>query len=222
MLFINQRKKIMLNKSSHILIYLVSCNSALLVASNAAGSKMIALGDNLAASATVFPYALSYLFTDVISELYGKEAGNIAVRIGFLGLLISVIFFTIAIFAPAASFWENQVAYEKTLGLGPRLLAGGWLSYLISQHLDVWLFHKIRSLTGKKHLWLRNNGSTFISQFVDSCIFITVAFYGLFPIFPAIIGQYLIKLIIALLDTPMVYLAVKYLGRHIPEYQEGR
>ena len=204
-------------KDSSILIILVSLNTALLVASNAAGAKMIAVFGGLAASATVFSYALSFIFTDIISELYGSKRANYAVRIGFIGLLVSVIFFTISIAAPGASFWHNQEAYKTTLGLGPRLLLGGWTAYMVSQHLDVWIFHKLKRMTNGKHLWLRNNGSTLISQFVDTCIFITIAFYGIFPIVPAIFGQYSIKVIIAVLDTPIVYFAVYriklYLGK---------
>ncbi|SDN20312.1 queuosine precursor transporter [Desulfonauticus submarinus] len=202
-------------KDIKILITLISLNTALLVASNAAGAKMISVFGNLAASATVFSYAFSFVFTDIISEIYGKQKASFAVKIGFLGLLISVIFFTISIAAPPASFWKNQKAYETTLQLGPRMLAGGWTSYMVSQHLDVWIFHKLKHLTNGKHLWLRNNGSTLISQFIDTCIFITISFYGVFPIIPAIAGQYLIKVIIALLDTPIVYCAVYYIKRYI-------
>lgn len=207
--------------SQPLLIWLIGLNTALLVAANAAGSKMIALPLGLAASATVIPYSLSFTFTDVISEIYGKKAGNLAVRVGFLGLVLSVIFFYIAISAPPATGWEGQEAYQHTLGLAFRLLLGGWTSYAVSQHLDVWLYHRIGELTGGRHMWLRNNGSTFISQFVDTCIFMTIAFYGIFPLWGAILGQYIIKLIIAALDTPIVYLAVAFIRRGSNAKAEG-
>ena len=203
-----------------VLTSLVAVNTALLVASNAAGSKMISLPFGLAASATVFPYALSFLFTDVISEVFGKKAATMALRIGLLGVLLSVGFFSISIWAPAASFWDRQEAFELTLGLAPRLLLGGIVSYLVSQHLDVWIFHRLRELTEGRHLWLRNNASTLISQFVDTCIFISIAFYGIFPIFEAIVGQYLLKLIIALLDTPLAYLAIGMTKRYLAVDEE--
>lgn len=193
------------SNAANLFLILVSVNTALLVASNAAGAKMIALPFGLAASATVFPYALSFLMTDLISELFGEKAGRKSVMIGFAGLVLSVMFFRIAIWAPPADGWGGQEAYVETLGLGLRLLAGGWLSYMVSQHLDVWLFHRIRKATSGKHLWLRNNGSTLFSQLVDTVIFITVAFYGVFPILPAIIGQYLVKLAIAFADTALMY-----------------
>lgn len=200
-----------LKKSVIVLIALIGLNTALLVASNAGGAKLIALPFGLAASATVFSYALSFMFTDIISELYGLKAAKLAVYVGFGGLILAVLFFVISIAAPPAPFWPGQEGYAATLGFGPRLLLGGWTSYMVSQNLDVWIFHKLKEMTGGRHLWLRNNASTLVSQFVDTCIFITIAFYGTFPIVEAILGQYLLKLVIAVLDTPLVYLAVRYL-----------
>ena len=98
------------------------------------------------------------------------------------------------------------------------MLIGGWTSYAVSQHLDVWIFHKIKEKTKGKHLWLRNNVSTLISQFIDTLIFITIVFYGVCPLWNAIFGQYIIKVIIALLDTPIVYLAVKFLNKEEPTH----
>jgi len=198
---------------------LVGLNAAILVASNAGGAKMIALPFGLAASATVFSYALSFTFTDAISEVFGRRYANLAVRVGFIGLVLSVLFFMVAIAAPPANFWAGQNAYVETLGHAWRILLGGWTSYMVSQHLDVWLFHRIRALTGDRHLWLRNNLSTAVSQFVDSVIFITIAFYGSFPIAGAIFGQYLIKLVIAALDTPVVYFVVHRLRRYLAAEQ---
>ena len=97
---------------------------AVLVAANAAGSKLIAVGP-LAASATVFAYAISFLITDVTSELYGKRVANQFVIIGFVGVLLAVAFFKIAILAPPASFYDSQSAFEAVFKTTGRLLAGG-------------------------------------------------------------------------------------------------
>ena len=166
--------------------------------------QLVPLPFGFAASATVFSYAMSFAFTDTISELFGPSRARQAVIIGFVGLILSVAFFQISIHAPPAEGWGNQSAYQLTLGHSFRLLLGGWTSYAISQNLDVWIFHKVREKTQARHLWLRNNVSTAVSQFIDTCIFITVAFYGVFPIWNAILGQYLLKLIIAAIDTPLV------------------
>lgn len=189
-----------------LLLWLCGLNVAVLVASNAAGAKIVALPFGLAASATAISYALTFMFTDVISEVFGVKAANLAVRLGFAGVVVGVIFFSLAIVAPGATGWDNQRAFELTLGPTPRLLVGGLIAYLISQHLDVFLFHRLKRLTGGKHLWLRNNLSTAISQLVDTVIFAVITFYGVYPVLPIIFGQYIVKLIIAALDTPAVYL----------------
>jgi uncharacterized integral membrane protein (TIGR00697 family) len=197
-----------------LLLALVGLNTALLVASNAGAAKIIALPGGLAASATVFSYALTFAFTDTISEIYGPREARSAVRIGFVGLVLSVAFFLLAIVAPPATFWYGQEAYAQTLGLGPRILLGGWAAYILSQHLDVWLFHLLKDLTGGRYLWIRNNVSTATSQLADTIVFITVGFYGLVPLLPTIAGQYLIKLMIAAFDTPLVYLDVAWGRRY--------
>lgn len=196
-------------KRETILMLLTGVYVSLLVAANAAGSKIVAIG-SLAASATVFAYAFTFPITDVATELYGKRAAQKLVIFGFSGVLLSVVFFQIALHAPGAAFYNAQEAFATIFSLTPRLLAGGLLSYLVSQFLDVWLFEKIKKFTKGRYLWLRNNGSTMISQLVDSAIFITVAFYGVVDaILPIILGQYFVKLAIAAIDTPIVYLLVK-------------
>ncbi len=141
-LAIDTPKAVRETSSSHTLstplIYCIALNTALLVSSCAAGAKLIAITDQLTASATVFSYAFSFLLTDLISELYGKKAAKIAVNIGFVGLMLSVVIFLFSIHATPAAFWPHQDAYQQTLGQAPRILIGGWLAYLVSQNIDVW------------------------------------------------------------------------------------
>lgn len=181
---------------------------------------MIGLPFGLAASATVFSYAISFVFTDLINEIYGREKARLAVNIGFISLITGVVIFYGAIYAPAAEFWQFQSEFEQTLGLAGRILIGAWLAYLVSQNLDVFLFDYLKKRTGGKHLWLRNNATRLFSQFIDTCIFMTIAFYGVFPITEAIIGQYLIKVIIALFDTPLVYLGRAMILRSLPSEEQ--
>lgn len=197
------------NRGVIAMVWLISVHTALLIASNAGGAKMIALPWGLAASATVFSYAITFPVCDVINELYGREVARLTVNVGLAGLVISVLFFQFAIHAPAASFWEDQEAYVTTLGLGPRILAGGWLSYTVGNHVDVLVFAWIKSKTGERWFWLRKNGSTLVSQAVDTVIFMNVAFLGIFPIATAIPGQYLLKVAIALVCTPLSYGAIR-------------
>lgn len=190
-------------------MWLISAHTALLLASNAGGAKMIALPWGLAASATVFSYAATFPIADIINELGGPRVARRAVNIGFMGLVILVAFLQICILAPAASFWLDQAAFEKTLGFGWRILMGGWLSYLIGNHIDVLLFQAIRKRTGEKWFWLRKNVSTIVSQLIDTIVFMFIAFWGVFPIASAIPGQYMLKLLVAVLCTPLSYLVLR-------------
>lgn len=184
---------------------LVGIYVAVLVAANAAGSKLIAVG-SLAASATVFAYAISFLVTDLASELYGKRVASQFVVAGFVGVLLAVGFFRIATVAPPASFYADQEAFEAVFQTSWRLLLGGFMAYLISQFLDIQIYHFLKKLTRDRHMWIRNNASTVCSQFVDTTVFITVAFYGIVDsLWPLILGQYAIKIVIAALDTPILY-----------------
>ncbi len=205
----------------HLMVYLVALNTAVLVASVAGGSKIIALPFGLSAAATVFSYAITFTVTDVISEVFGRQAAKVAVRAGFLCMVVAVAFFQVCIWSMPASFWGHQEAYAQTFGMAPRILLGGWTAYLFSQHLDVWIFHRLREWTGGRKLWLRNNGSTLISQLIDTVIFVSIAFGGEMPLLPIIVGQYLIKVTIAAVDTPLVYLAVALMRRNTGERAAG-
>ncbi|ACB74466.1 queuosine precursor transporter [Opitutus terrae] len=196
-------------------IWLLSVHTSLLIASNAGGAKMIAVFGGLAASATVFSYSMTFPICDIVNELYGKRAARLLVNVGLAGLVVSVCFFQVSIWAPPASFWKAQDAYVTTLGLGPRILLGGWLSYLVGNHVDVIVFHWIKRYTGEKHFWIRKNLSTAVSQALDTVIFMTIAFYGVFPIASAIPGQYLLKFAVALVCTPLSYLVLSVVRRSL-------
>lgn len=171
------------------------------------GSKLVNVF-GLTASATVLAYSITFLMTDVISEVWGKKRANKIVFAGFVAIVIGYLLIKIAIVWPAAPFWAEQAAFEKLFGVSLRIIVGGLIAYLVSQFHDVWAFHFWRGVTKGKHLWLRNNLSTLVSQFIDTTIFATIAFYGITPLMPLILGHYVVKVGIALLDTPFAYLLV--------------
>ncbi len=162
-------------------------------------------------------YAITFAISDVISEVFGRKEANKLIYFGWVAYLLVVVFSFVAVKLPPADFWvSNQPSYELVLGIVPRIILGSLCSYTISQYHDIWAFHFWKKITKDKYLWLRNNLSTFTSQFIDTLIFILVAFYGIVPndaLFGLIIGQYLFKLLIAIIDTPMVYLIVSWLKR---------
>ncbi|MFW6388262.1 MAG: queuosine precursor transporter [Desulfohalobiaceae bacterium] len=161
--------------------------------------------------AGVLAYALTFICTDVISEIWGKQTARLVVWSGFAALVFVLLLIQLALYWPAAEIWGLQQEFAAILGVTPRIILASVTAYLCSQLLDVQAFHFWKRVTRHKHLWLRNNFSTALSQLLDSFVFISIAFYGQAPIYSLIWGQWVVKLGIALLDTGIVYLLVWYL-----------
>jgi uncharacterized integral membrane protein (TIGR00697 family) len=163
--------------------------------------------------AGVLAYAVTFACTDVISEIWGKKRAQQVVWAGFFAVAVFYGLAWLAIVVPPAGFWKGQAAFSGVIGSTLRIIIASLIAYLVSQTNDVILFHRIRIKTQGRWLWLRNNASTMVSQAIDTVLFITIAFAGVFPVVPMMIGQYLVKLAIALLDTPVVYAAVWVIKR---------
>ncbi|HQN74883.1 MAG TPA: queuosine precursor transporter [Bacillota bacterium] len=158
-------------------------------------------------------YGTIFLGTDVLNEIYGKKQAKKAVFIGFSVMIITVIIMTIAInFNPHPEDWA-QDSLLTIFGFMPRILLASLSAFIISQFIDVYAFDKIkRKLPENKFLWIRNNVSTIISQAIDTSIFVPIAFYGVVSneiLLGLMLSTYAIKVIVALLDTPFIYLAKK-------------
>ena len=169
-------------------------------------------------------FASSFLVTDIISENFGKKEANHAVNLGIAVLFSFVIVSqTWLLFTPSANDWafaSMQTIFSNT----PRLMIASLAVYAVSQRLDVWLYHKWWNFTSEKSgdskafLWVRNNGSTLISQLVNAVLYNLAAFAGTYDIktlLNIIIATYVIYIFTSLLDTPAVYLSRK-IGRHAP------
>jgi queuosine precursor transporter len=159
-------------------------------------------------------YGTLYLVTDILHEKYGKEAARKAVWLGFFTLVATTLIMQFALlFAPHETDIA-QPALTTIFGVLPQIAAGSLLAYMISQNTDVYLYSWFKKKFPKDNqLWIRNNGSTMISQFIDTLVFTTVAFYGLFEMdvwIDIFITTYAIKWIVALADTPFVYLAKRF------------
>ena len=189
-----------------------------LLVSNVVAGKIIGVGVLGTISAGIVCYPLTFLFTDTISELFGKQRATTIVWIGFGCNILLVGLILLAGFLPHAIWWEGQEAFMQTLGFVPRVVLASMVAYIISQNLDVLGFHYLKEKTNGKYLWLRNNVSTMFSQSIDTILFIGIAFLGVFPLSVVInmmIFQYIVKLIIAACDTPFVYLLVMALKERI-------
>ena len=163
-----------------------------------------------ALSAGIIFFAAIFLLTDIVSEIYGhKKAYFMAITAIIVNILFVTLGFVITSMIPLDSspVIEGIRAFFTFI---PRLLAGGIIAFALSQLIDIYVFGKFRKVTNGKHLWLRNIGSTSISQFFDTALFVLIAFYGVLPteiLFEVFVTGYVAKVIIALCDTPFCYIA---------------
>ncbi|MEP1142145.1 MAG: queuosine precursor transporter [Henriciella sp.] len=168
----------------------------------------------LAFSFGSFLHAVTFPITDAVAEVWGPKRARFLVYIGVTVYAFASLLYLAAVIAPPAPDWPHNEAYRAIFSQAGRLLIASLTATFFAQLLDVYIFEKIKTATGGKWLWLRNNGSTAISQLADASIFYTIAFYGIIPntVLPALIlGAYLVKVLLTLLDTPMVYLLVRWL-----------
>jgi queuosine precursor transporter len=186
--------------------YPIAMNASLIVMASVLANKLVTVGP-FTVPAGVIVASSTFLITDILSEKWGEKEAKKAVWAGFYSLLVFMISLLIAIKWQAPDFASEKANnFAQVLGLTPRIIIASLIAYLISQQHDVWIYHILKRWTKGKYLWLRNNVSTIFSQLIDTCIFISIAFYGEFPIFNMIIGLWAVKVLIALLDTPFIYL----------------
>ena len=192
----------------------------LVVLTNTVGVKLFTLlGITLPVS--ILWYPLTFLITDIVSEIYGARRARYLVITGFGMSLVLLVFSLIGIALPSASVYALDEDYRNIFGPVWRLLFASMAAYLLAQMIDVQLFHFWKRLTGGKHLWLRNNGSTMASQFVDSFVVNTIFLYNNPVVFNGnwtdlmgiILSVYVVKVAIAALDTPLCYLGVRLVER---------
>lgn len=177
-----------------------------LLTSNLFGGKLISVFGLIVAGAIV-TYPITFLTTDIIGEIWGKKEANDCVKIGVIIQIGFLILGYLSLKIPALQQTEHlQECLVTVLNQGLRLTLASLGAFVVSQTMDVISFHWLKKKTDGKHKWLRNNASTMSSQLLDTVIFIFIAFYGVVDnIWLMVIAQYLIKLILAALDTPFFY-----------------
>lgn len=159
-------------------------------------------------------YGTAFLATDILNEKYGRKEAQKGVWLGFTALLSMTLIMQMALWFQPHPFDFAQDSLETIFGLQVRIAAGSLTAYIISQYFDVWIYHMLKKAFSKDNqLWIRNNGSTMISQFVDTLIFTTIAFLGVFPFKEWLMiafSTYFIKWIVAAIDTPFMYIAKRF------------
>lgn len=194
-----------------------------LIVSNIIAVKLVNIfGLFLPAAVILFPVA--YIFGDILTEVYGYARARQVIWTGFFCNLLAVLAIWIGGLLPAAPFWTlaydspgaAQLAYDSILGFTARLLLASFIAYLIGEFLNSYILAKLKIKTEGKHLWLRTITSTIVGQGVDSAIFITIAFFGIFApgdLFRAVLSQWLFKTAYEVLATPLTYLVVNWLKK---------
>jgi len=173
-------------------------------------------------SAGVLPYPVTFLVTDLLSEIYGKRRANLVVWAGFVAsaFVLGVLWLGNQFQAIPESIVDDAT-YKLVFGNAWRVIAASMTAYLVAQFIDVRMFHFWRTLTKGRHLWLRNNASTVVSQFLDSFLVVTVLFAGTGKMTVGemawiILGTWLFKVLVAFADTPLFYLGTWLMQRWRP------
>lgn len=164
-------------------------------------------------SVGILPYPITFLITDIISEVYGKRKANQVVTAGIFASFFSMLIVYISSEVPATD-WSpiNDTLFNKVFGATAIAVLASMMAYLFAQYIDIQIFHFWKRLTKGKHLWLRNNFSTFLSQFIDTftVLFLLCSFGKIdWSLFATLLASgFLFKVLIAAIDTPFLYLAV--------------
>lgn len=222
------------SRYERIYLLLASAFVVLLVLTNIIGIKLFRAPFNpeFALTTGILVYPLTFLVTDLVSEVYGKRRADFMVLVGFLMSLLMLLIVQVALRVDPHPYWvpgenaffasetEYQHAFQSVFALNGVLLVGSMLAYACAQLTDNWLYHFWKRLTGGKHLWLRNNGSTWVSQLVDTAVVNSILFYVGFGMefmvgVKIMVTIYLYKLAIAALDTPLIYAGVYLIKRSL-------
>lgn len=185
---------------------------------NTVGSKIISLF-GVRVSVGIFFMPVLFLITDIVGEVKGHEDANLFVRFSIFMLILLFVVTGIFVQIKPHAGWGLQEEYRQIFGMSMRMSLASLISFAIAQSLDVALFMFFKNLHEGKLLWFRNNFCTIVSQFIDTVIFMFIAFYRITPtftvgyIFSLIIPYWLFKVVFALLDTPFCYLGVKWLSK---------
>lgn len=192
---------------------------AVLLISNIASAKIVDLKWFTFDGGTLL-FPLSYIFGDILTEVYGYKKSREVIWLGFSVALLMSLTLIIVGKLPAAPGWDNQDAYDKILGLTPRIVAASLAAYFCGEFMNSFILAKLKILTKGRWLWTRTIGSTVVGELVDSVIFILIAFVGILPnslLFTLIVSNYIFKTLIEVLFTPLTYKVINFLKKNEKE-----
>ena len=168
----------------------------------------------LPAAIVVFP--ITYILGDVLTEVYGFRYARRVILLGFFFNALAVLVFLLGGVLPSAPFWEGQEAYDAILGYTPRLVSASFIAYLVGEFSNSIILSRLKLATEGRWLWSRTIGSTIVGQFVDSVLFITIAFGGVMvgsELLQLVLTLWVVKVLYEVIATPLTYLVVSYIKR---------
>ena len=186
------------------MIFAIGLYVACELIANVTAVKPIVLG-RLVVPAAVFIYALTFTLLDLINERLGKYGARRVVATGFCANVLLAVYAQFTVWAPAPAFFDGDPAVARVLGATPRVVVASLIAYLVSALVDAEIFAWWRARIGGFR-WLRVLASNTVSTAVDSAVFVTLAFAGVLPLGPLIIGQYVVKMAVTVLSLPLIYL----------------
>jgi uncharacterized integral membrane protein (TIGR00697 family) len=188
---------------------------AVLLISNVASSKLVAFGPFTFDGGTIL-FPISYIFGDILTEVYGYRKSRQVIWVGFGAALLMSAVFTMVSFLPSAAGWENQDAFNRILGMTPRIVGGSLVAYFAGEFSNSCILAKMKILTRGRWLFSRTIGSTIVGEGVDTVLFVSIAFIGVYPwevITAMVVSNYIFKVCFEVILTPLTYAVVAYLKR---------
>lgn len=197
---------------------------AILLISNVSATKLISFGPIIVDGGVVL-FPLAYIIGDVLTEVYGYKYTRRAIWAAFGAMLLGVIAFTIVRYMPAASSYNDQVAFESVFGFYPRIVAASLMAFVVGSFMNSYVIAKLKVYTKGRRLWLRLIGSTFFGQFVDTVVFGLVAFAGVLSasdMVVFVIVGWLFKVVVEVMILPGTYRVISYIKKAegVDEYDE--
>lgn len=183
--------------------------------SDITAGKIVQLGI-FTVSATVLYFPITYIFSDILTEVYGYAKARNVVWQALLASVIAGVVYQLVVWLPPAVGFDANDAYTRVLGSVPRILLGGWIAVWVGGILNNFVLAKMKVWTRGKHLWLRTISSTIVGEGANTILFYTIALYGILPqnlLVTSILSGWLLKTIVEIVFTPVTYLVVNKLKK---------
>jgi len=199
------------DKISPLYIVLTVLFVTCLMIANIVSGRLVQIG-SLTLTSAIFLFPITYIFGDILTEVYGFERSRLVIWLGIIANIIMSLYFWLIIKTPVPVFFEGAEAYKTVLGFTPLVVFASTLGFFAGEFANSSALSILKKVTHGKWLWTRTIGSTIVGEFVDTAIFITIAFAAVLPLgalIPMLIAQYIFKTLYEIIATPLTYFIVK-------------